>query len=66
MSKEIITKPLDMEAWLAMEVYPGMNMEYFIMIECAESGRDRENGFDIEIEQEERYELYLEAMDNNV
>jgi len=65
MSKEITTNPLSLEAWLEIEVYPGMNMEFFIGLECAESGKDRESGFDIGTEQEEQYELYLEAMANS-
>ena len=51
---------LTIEEWLQILVYPGLTMEEYIDLECAESGADREMDFDIEQEQNNRYELYKE------
>jgi len=56
-----VDTPLEMEDWLEQEVYPGMNMEEFIGLECAESGADREGDFNLESVQEERYDKYVTA-----
>ena len=49
----------DIEIWLALP-YDGFNtMEDAISCELAESGADRELDFDLEREQEKRYDTFL-------
>lgn len=58
---EIIT---DIEVWLAVPHDGFDTMQDAIDCELAESGADREVGFDLEAEQEKRYHAFLATVNN--
>ncbi len=50
------------EEWLEADKYAGMSNEEYLHIMLAETGADRETGFDIEAQQELYYDAWLDTI----